>query len=221
MRLRSSLLAASLLFTTNCMKADGTEVIKKHRPAVEEVLENAQKVLAKARKEPEAGDGDALPDDAPATKDTSDEVLTEQIEELEKIEDDGAKSPKMDLAQSGRLAACARILHQKDTSNPAAFDIQRCAKAKYVLVVRVREYHAPEKKGSSKEFTPGEASGDAVLYRLKGAKKIGAFAFKATNSKKVSVAKSAAEFDLRKDLERAVTSALSAGGHKGSSADDE
>ena len=163
--------------------------------------------------------GDALPEDAPAA--SGDGVVTEQIEELEKIEDDGAKSPKMDLAQSGRLAACARVLQKKDTSTAAAFDVERCAKAKYVLVVRVRDYRAPEKKGSSKEFTPGEVSGDAILYRLKGAKKLGAFPFKATNSKKVAVGKSVADFDLRKDLENALSRELAAGGHKGSQADDE
>lgn len=211
MRLLAPIVTATLVLA--CKQGASPEaVIKKHRAAVEQTLDDAAKVLKKARKEPEASADDVLPDDAPATG-GSDEVATEQIEELERLVDESAKAPPMDLADSGRLGTCAKALRVDDTSHAAASDVERCAKAKYLLVLRIREYRAPSKSGT-KSFTPGEVEGDALLYRLKGAKRIGAFAFTATNSDKVGVSKSVEEHDLRKDLERAVTRALAAGGKK-------
>lgn len=216
MRLTAPLLVVTLALA--CKKGpDPAEVIKQHRPAAQKTLDNAVNVLAKVEKEPAASDDDALPDDAPDTSSTSDEVVTEQIENLRRLEDDTAKGPRMDIVHAGRVSQnCAKILKTKEVSNAAAADMEKCAKARYILVVRVRDYTAPT-KGSGKTFTPGEASGDAVLYRLATAKKVGAFAFSAKSSEKVGVGKSVAEFDLRKDLENAVVRALAEGGRKGKS----
>jgi hypothetical protein len=164
--------------------------------------------------EPPVGDDAELPRDAPSLS-SSKEVAIEHAEILAKLERDPTTvNVPVRALGSGDLYRCTQVVRHGDRSlgdSLAARDVERCAKTKYLLVVRTSRYTEPRASGSH-TFSPGEIAGDANLYELRGNKRLGAFSFTVTNPPTTKLSREKdPRIELDEDLRRRLGAALGDG----------
>jgi hypothetical protein len=187
------------------------EVLRERSPAAEQVLRDAESVAKLVESEPPVGDDAELPRSAPSLS-SSKEVAIEHAEILAKLERDPTTvNVPVRVLGSGDLHRCSQVVRHGDRSlgdSFAARDVEQCAKTKYLLVVRTRRYSEPRASGLH-TFSPGEIAGDAILYELRGSKRLGAFSFTVTNPATLKLSRDEdPKIELDEDLRRRLGAAI-------------
>jgi hypothetical protein len=92
------------------------------------------------------------------------------------------------LAESGKLAACSRLLGGRKQSSDEPFELSYCAKNPFIAVLSVSTYEPPAATGSSVSgntkttfVKKGKIGGDVLLFRTDNGKYLGSVPFLVEN----------------------------------------
>ncbi len=199
------------------------EVIAKHRPAVEKTFASIQKlqplvegtaeVTELAVKAPEVPLRLEGPEGANAT--------FVYVEDLAKP--GGTQAVTLRTIDSHPLAECGALLERAQYLDPIPHPrptavqgyLAACARLRYVLVIRSREFVNPESAVGAKQFVPGRYRADVLAFDLTTGQLLGGFPVSAKNNDAVTVV-SGEDQDQRllRNLEATVFSALREGALK-------
>ncbi len=106
------------------------------------------------------------------------DVLLVHKEDLGSLE--SPKKLEYRIEETGKLAACSRMLNKRQLPSDHAYDIESCAKNPFIAVVSVTSYAPPTASGSSVSgntkttyVKKGTISGDLLVFRTDTGKYLG------------------------------------------------
>lgn len=184
-------LLLAIAATTACAKEDPQAAMKplieKHRPMVEAKLAAVAKVAADAKGVPPVTAAEPLKTPIPADATLGSEVLFGSLE----LVLDRQAHPPLVLLVNPSIEDLREIVDPATTSfSDSEYTMGQkfngFEKTQYALFVRTREY-TPSTVANAAAYTPGTASGDALLYDLAKQERIGAFPWSFTAKDEVSV----------------------------------
>lgn len=222
MRHLAWLLFPVLVLISACNREpEAAATIEKYRPAVEARFAAIRQIGQKLDAMPPLASDGVILDSGPLKLGTGiDAPLSTDnaiLETAPRLNGDLGVDPG-DGAGSRDLWWCAKLIgdnYYAERSSPANAEayLGHCAKASYLLVVRVLENVQPEVDEGQGTFRPGSTAGEVRVFNLGTGKDLGGFRFKAENSELVTHRDGQGRdyTAVASDLESQVRSQISAG----------